>query len=189
MAKTHSRLLASASYDALRRVSPAENARMGYSPKARRYVLARAQKVTKATPSISARQAETRRARERYGTASPEIATEARRQGALDYSSADQRERVAKAARTRIVSRVNKAAARRQTLPTNSPDKRRHGRIITLRPGDAERYQDLKRRRLAGEQLPIGDWVWMMDVGQYFGDPDVDFMRGSPVSFNMGFVA
>jgi len=189
MAKSRSRLLASASYEALRRASPAENVRMGYSPKARRYVLKTARKVTKAMRSISARQAETRRARERYGMASPEIATEARKQGALSYSSADQSERVAKAARTRVVSRVKKAVGRRGTVPTNSPDKRRHGRIITLRPGDAERYQDLKRRRLAGEQLPIGDWVWMMDVGQYFGDPDVDFMRGSPVSFNMGFAA
>ncbi len=82
-----------------------------------------------------------------------------------------------------------KPSDERETLPTNSPDKRRHGRKIALRHGDADRYQDLKRRRLAGEQLPIGDWVWMMDVGQYFGDPDVDFMRGSPVSFNMGFAA
>ena len=112
-----------------------------------------------------------------------------RKQGALSYTSAEQHERVTKAARTRTVTRVKKAVGRREAVPANSPDKRRHGQKITLRPGDAERYQDLKRRRMTGEELSIGDWVWMMDVGQYFGDPDVDFMRGSPISFNMGFAA
>jgi hypothetical protein len=162
---------------------------MGFSPKARRYVSADVHKVTKRTASISARAADTKRTQERYGFPTRELATEARRAGALQYTSADQRERVAKAARTRVVTRVKKAVGRREAVPTNSPNKRRHGRIVTLRQGDADRYRDLKRRRLAGETLPIGDWVWLMDVGQFYGDPDVDFMRGSPSSFGFGFVA
>jgi hypothetical protein len=46
-----SKRLASVSHEALRRATPVENARMGYSPKARRYVK-RGVKVTKATASV-----------------------------------------------------------------------------------------------------------------------------------------
>jgi len=182
------RRLAKLSFLQFRRLSPEENIAAGKSPTARNYVPTSIKRVTKKTAAISARQYERKKARALHDM-TPAQATEARKQGGLDYVSADQRERVAKAARTRVVSRVKRAVGRRETLPTNSPDKRRHGQKIALRRGDDERYQDLKRRRLAGEQLPIGDWVWMMDMGQYFGDPDVDFMRGSPVSFNMGFTA
>ena len=86
MAKARSKLLASASYDALRRAAGrkrphgifAESA----SLRAREH-----RKNPNTTPSISARQAETRRAQERYGMATPEIATEARKQGSLSYTS------------------------------------------------------------------------------------------------------
>ena len=72
MAKTLSKLLASASYSAFRRASPVENVRMGYSSKARRYVLAASGgKVTQRTPSISARAHETLRTRQVHGLASP----------------------------------------------------------------------------------------------------------------------
>jgi hypothetical protein len=70
---------------------------MGFGPKARRYVKASA-KVTKSTASVSARQAETKRVSERYGFATLERATLARREGGLHYESQDQAERVAKAA-------------------------------------------------------------------------------------------
>ena len=85
MAKKRYRWLSNVSYDALRRASPAENVRMGFTP-ARRYVSANGRKVIKSTRSISARQAETRRVRERYGMASPEIATEARKRGRFPMS-------------------------------------------------------------------------------------------------------
>lgn len=172
----------------LRRLSPSENVKAGNSPKSRRYVPKNVKRITKATRTLSARAYETKRAGERFGL-SPEQATEARRQGAIDYVTADQRSRVDKAARTRIKNRIVKGAETRTRLPTNSPNPRKHGRSIMLRPGDAERYQSLKQRRLAGEELPISDWVWMIDVGEYFGDLDVGFMRGSPASGGFGFAA
>ncbi len=180
--------LAKTSRSEFRRLTPTENTKLGFSPKARHYVLNSTKRLTKSTPTISARQYETKRAGELFGL-SPEKATEARRQGAIDYATADQRERVAKAARTRIKKRIAKGAETRMRLPTNSPNPRKHGRTIMLRPGDAERYQGLKQRRLGGEELPIGEWVWMMDIGEYFGDPDVGFMRGSPTSGGFGFAA
>ena len=81
------------------RLTPEQNVKLGLSPKARHYALKGA-RITKATPTISARQFETKRARELFGL-TPEKATQARRHGAISYVSADQRERVAKAAITR----------------------------------------------------------------------------------------
>jgi hypothetical protein len=92
-------LLETASFSDFKRLSPEQNVRLGLSPKARRYVLKDAQRITKSTPAISARQFETKRARELFGV-TPEKATQARRHGAISYVSADQRERVAKAAIT-----------------------------------------------------------------------------------------
>ena len=73
------RLLASASYSEFRRLTPEQNVKQGRSPKARHYVLKTTKRVTKATPTISARQFETKRARELYNL-TPKQATEARRQ-------------------------------------------------------------------------------------------------------------
>jgi hypothetical protein len=87
------------------RLTPEQNVKLGLSRKARHYVLKDVKRVTKATPAISARQYETKKARELFGL-SPEQATEARRHGAIRYVSADQRERVAKAAITREETRV-----------------------------------------------------------------------------------
>ena len=90
------RLLERALFADFRRLAPAENVKLGLSPKARHYVLSTTKRLTKATPTVSARQFETKRAGALFGL-SPEKATEARRQGAISYTSADQRERVAKA--------------------------------------------------------------------------------------------
>ena len=94
------RLLESASFADFVRLTPEQNVKLGLSPKARHYVLKDVKRVTKATPTISARQYETKKARELFGL-SPEQATEARRHRRNSYVSADQRERVAKAAITR----------------------------------------------------------------------------------------
>jgi hypothetical protein len=79
------------------RLTPEQNVKLGLSRKARHYVLKDVKRLSKATPTISARQFETKRARELYKL-TPEQTTEARRHGAVRYVSADQRERVAKAA-------------------------------------------------------------------------------------------
>ncbi len=169
------------------RLTPKQNVKLGFSPKARRYRLEGA-RITKNTPTISARQYQTLRTSELFGL-TPEKATEARRQGAISYITADQRRRVAKAARTRVVNRVAKAASAREHVPNNSPSPRRHGRSFALRPGAADRYRELKGRKLAGETLPDGDWHWMMDVANYFDDPDLAVLRGSPGAFGIGFAA
>ncbi len=79
------RLLASASYSEFRRLTPEQNVKQGRSPKARHYVLKTTKRVRNATPTISARQFETKRARELYKL-TPKQATEARRQGAIRYT-------------------------------------------------------------------------------------------------------
>lgn len=80
------RLLASASYSEFRRLTPEQNVKQGRSPKARHYVLKTTKRVRNATPTISARQLETKRARELYKL-TPKQATEARRQGAIRYTA------------------------------------------------------------------------------------------------------
>jgi hypothetical protein len=119
-AKTRSKALASVSYSALRRANPAENVRMGFSPTARRYVKAAA-KVTKRTASISARAAETKRTRERYGYATPEAATKARGRGELSYESQTQARRVAKARKTRRLRERIDAKTRRIAAKNGFP--------------------------------------------------------------------
>jgi hypothetical protein len=126
------RLLSSASFSDFVRLTPEQNAKLGLSPKARHYVL-KGGRITKAAPTISARQFETKRAAELFGL-TPERATQARRHGAVSYVSADQRERVAKAAITReenkVVAAIKKLRASGETVPSNSPDNRRHERRI-----------------------------------------------------------
>src|SRR5262249_21817999 len=104
-ATRHARLIEAASFADLVRLTPEQNVKLGYSRKARRYVRKDVKRLTKTTPTISARQYETKKTRERFGL-TPEQATEARRRGALSYVSAAQRERVAKAANTREENRV-----------------------------------------------------------------------------------
>lgn len=71
-----------------------------------------------------------------------------------------------KARRTRIKKRLAAPA-----LFPSPPKPKPKQTAVALRPGDAERYHELKRRKFNGKELPIDDWVWMMDVGQHFGDP------------------
>lgn len=180
--KTRSKALASVSHAALRRASPAENIRMGFSPRARRYVKRDVQ-VTKATASISARQAETKRTRERYGFKTLEAATRARREGGLGYESRAQGERVAKADQTRLFKRIDAAANAREKIPYDPLGKRnvKRQRWLALKPGDKERYRDLRARRLRGEWFDdIADFTWLMDMSKRFGDRDATRLRGSP---------
>src|SRR5579863_10458729 len=122
--RASSKALAAVSLSNLRRASPAENVKMGFSPKARRYVKAGA-KITKATASISARKAETKRTKARYGFASPEAATKARKAGALGYESRTQGERVAKAAGTRLAKRIGRATRDGDRIPYDPLGKRK----------------------------------------------------------------
>jgi hypothetical protein len=180
------RLLASASFFDFTRLTPEQNVKLGLSPKARHYVLKTTKRLSKATTTISARQFETKRARELYKL-TPEQATEGRRQGAISYTSADQRERVAKAAITReetkIIAEIKRRRAAGDDVPSHSPDKRRHGSSYPIMPGAGDRYRELRRRKLAGEHIPDGDWHWLIDYARRFRDPRYELLRGSPAAF------
>ena len=180
------RLLETASFSDFKRLSPEQNVKLGLSPKARRYVLKDAQRITKSTPTISARQFETKRARELFGV-TPEKATQARRHGAISYVSADQRERVAKAAITReennVVAAIKKLRASGETVPSNSPDKRRHGTSHPISEHAEGRYRAIRRRKLAGEHIPDGEWQWFIDHARRLKDPQYELLRGSPAAF------
>ena len=156
------RLLSSATYSNFVRLTPEQNVKLGLSPRARHYAL-KGQRITKATPTISARQFETKRARELFGV-TPEKATQARRHGAISYVSADQRERVAKAAITReennVIAAIKKLRSSGEAVPSNSPDKRRHGTSHPVSEHAEGRYRAIRRRKLAGEHIPDGEWQW-----------------------------
>jgi len=179
------RLLESASFADFVRLTPKQNVKLGYSPKARHYA-PRGARITRATPTISARQYETKRAAELFGL-SPKQATIARRQGAIRYASADQRERVAKAALTReenrVIAEIKKLRAFGETVPSNSPDQRRHGRFYSITPDAERRYRDIRRRKLAGEHIPDGEWQWFIDYARRLKDPQHELLRGSPAAF------
>jgi hypothetical protein len=179
------RLLASASYSNFARLTPEQNVKLGLSAKARHYALKGA-RITKSTPTISARRFETKRASELFGL-TPEKATEARRHGAISYTSANRRERVAKAAITReenkVVAAIKKIRASGETVPSNSPDKRRHGTSHTVSEHAEGRYRAIRRRKLAGEHIPDGEWQWFIDHARRLKDPQYELLRGSPAAF------
>jgi hypothetical protein len=184
-ATSKARLLASASFSDFVRLTPQQNAKLGLSPKARHYAL-KATRVTKATPTISARQFETKRAAELFGL-TPERATQARRHGAISYVSADQRERVAKGSITReenkVVAAIKKMRASGEPVPSNSPDRRRHGTFHSVSEHSEGRYRAIRRRKLAGEHIPDGEWQWFIDYARRLKDPQYELLRGSPAAF------
>jgi hypothetical protein len=177
-----SKRLASVSHEALRRASPAENVKMGFTPKARRYVKADGRKVTKSTASVSARQAETKRVRKVCGMASPEQATEMRRHGALSYSSQDQARRVEKAADRRLMKKARESVGRKLT----SPRPGREGRKFRLTNERLTKFERDRRRKLDGEWLDGPDWFEMMDTANALKDHRVLQLRASPVVAGYG---
>ena len=192
------------SYSDYRRLSPDENELQGHSRKARHYVLKGVKRVTKRTTSISARSHETLRTRQLYGLASPEIATKAREHGGLTYRSEQ----------ARVTAQKNKDAAYLKKLRRDIEDAaRRHERIAeyagpgepkpaTKQVGKGRRsypvrtgfrakewhagyVEDLRERKLAGEELDNGDWHMMMDYAERFKDPARHLLRASPGSFGV----
>jgi hypothetical protein len=179
------RLLSSASYSDFVRLTPKQNVRLRLSPTARHYALKGA-RITRATPTISARQFEAKRTDELFGL-TPETATQARRNGAVSYVSADQRERVAKAAITReenkVIAAIKKLRASGETVPSNSQDRRRHGTSHPISEHAEGRYRAIRRRKLAGEHIPDGEWQWFIDYARRLKDPHYELLRGSPAAF------
>jgi hypothetical protein len=185
------RLLEGAPFADFVRLTPEQNVKLGLSRKARHYVLKDGRRVTKATPTISARQYETKKARELFGL-SPERVTEARRHRAISYVSADQRQRVEKAAITReeakVVAEIKKLRATSERVPSNSPDKTRHGSWYPISADAERRYRAIRRRKLAGEHIPDGEWHWFIDYARRFKDPRYELLRGSPGAFGFSLI-
>jgi hypothetical protein len=129
---------------------------------------------------------------ERFGL-TPEQATEARRQGAIPYVSADQRERVTKAAITReenrVVAEIKRMRSADRHVPSNSPEKRRHGWFHPVTLDTERRYREIRRRKLAGELIPDGEWHWFIDYARQFRDPRYELLRGSPGAFGFSLIA
>jgi hypothetical protein len=117
----------------------------------------------------------------------PEKATQARRHGAISYVSADQRERVAKAAITReensVIAAIKKLRSSGEAVPSNSPDQRRHGTSHPISEHAEGRYRAIRRRKLAGEHIPDGEWQWFIDHARRLKDPQYELLRGSPAAF------
>ena len=164
------------SYSDYRRLSPDENERQGFSRKARHYVLKSIKRVTKHTPSITARAHETLRTRLVHGLASPEQATQARREGGLSYSSQDQAERVAKAADGRLREKARQSVG--EWLPYRHLTKGTSRLHFTHER--METYERNRERKLRGEWLDDGEWFAMMDAAKALRDHRIMQLRASP---------
>lgn len=176
------------SYSDFRRLTPVENEREGFSRKARRYILKSVRKLTKRTPTISARQHETLRTRQEYGLASPEIATRARQSGALSYKTAAQEQIANKGAETHFRNRASteierdaSAGKRIAEYAGGSKKKKRGG--YRVKGEHAECYLELRQRKLDGEYIDSGDWHFMMDFAEKYKDPKRKILRASPGAF------
>ena len=121
------------------------------------------------TVTISARQYETKKAYEEHGL-TPEQRTEARKHGAIQYVSADQRERVAKAAQTREVTRkINERAKAHAAKYGFSPGKQQTRKVLEYLEAQFAKHE----RYLAGRrgELPEAEYRETVELGyRYLGD-------------------
>jgi hypothetical protein len=171
-----SKRLAPLSHNALRRASPAENVKLGFSPKARRYVKADVKKITKATASVSARHAETKRTQAVHGVSLSE-ATKLRREGQLSYSSQDQAKRVAKAEDRRLMRYAHESVGKH--LWSIKPNGHRYKIRITNET--VEFYERVREQKLNGGWIDDnGDFARMMEIGAALKDNRLPQLRQSP---------
>jgi hypothetical protein len=132
--------------------------------------------------------------------ASPAIATQARAAGGIQYHSARYAEIADKtkaaAARKRLHNEILKAGQRGERVyeyagPDVFKTSRRNGKRRSFKARDwhANYVEDLRDRKLAGEELDSGDWHMMMDYAERFKDPARHILRASPGSFGIKEVA
>jgi hypothetical protein len=173
----------SPSYSDYRRLTPDENEREGFTRKARRYVLKSVQRLTNHTPTLSARAHETLRTRQEYGLAKPEIATEARKHGALTYKTATARETATKtrnrAFETTFLKKAERDAAHGKSIKKFA-GKTRGKTSLKVSVDTATDARNNNNKRLNGDHIPDGEYQAMMDYMSHYGDPHYQLMRGSP---------
>jgi hypothetical protein len=176
------------SYSDFRRLSPDENEREGFTRKARRYVLKSVRKLTKRTPTISARQHETLRTRQEYGYARPEIATEARKHGALSYKTGAAQETASKVSEGAYLKKLEKgvaeAAQSGARITEYSGPGIKKNQSFKARRWHVGEVAELRARRLSGEELTQPEFSMLMDYAERFKDPMRALLRQSPGSFN-----
>jgi hypothetical protein len=153
----------------LRKLSPSENVRAGYSDKAERYALA-GKRVTKATATIPKRQYLKRQTAEREGRApvSLEKAARERREGGLGYGTAASESQAAKQRSSRALKRLEKV----RTVKDNSGQR--------YHPGLLGHYEELRRRKLEGEDLDQGVWFELIQIAEEIDDPMLSHLLESP---------
>lgn len=171
------------SYSDFRRLSPAENESEGFSRKARRYVLKSVGKLTKRTPTISARQHQTLRTQQEYGLAKPEIATKAREHGALSYKSGRAAETAEKGRDTVFNKKqhreIEQAARERKRIAEHCAIKK--GQSFKARVWHADEIAELRARKLEGEELTQAEFSMLMDYAEWSKDPKRGILRQSTV--------
>jgi hypothetical protein len=172
------------SYSDYRRLSPSELEKIGKTRKSRHYILKSVGRLTKRTPTISARKHETLRTQQEYGIATPEIASKAREHGGLAYKTGVQEERVNKAKETNLLKTVKRGEGA-QVSSANPSRKARGG--FKLTKASAVRFQRNRERKLRGEYISDGEWHEMMDIAVKFKDSRIAQLRASPpASYTIG---
>ena len=165
------RKIETASASGLRRLSPAENVKLGYSAKAERYILKGAA-VRKGAATVSKRQFLERQTAEREGFEKPislERAASARRDGGAGYSSAAAMEQASKQIEVRALKRAEKVEFVRDYK----------GR--RYKTGFSAEYAELRARKLGGEFIEQGDWCAMMDIAKTIKDPRLADLQSSAI--------
>lgn len=161
----------SARASGLRRLSPAENVKVGYSAKAERFIL-RGAAVRKGAATVSKRQFLQRQTAERERFAKPislEMAARARREGGAGYSSAAAMEQASK----QIEVRALKRAERVEFVKDYKGRK--------YKTGFSAEYAELRERKLNGEFIDQGDWCAMMDIAKTIRDPRLADLKSSAI--------
>jgi hypothetical protein len=56
-------------------------------------------------------------------------------------------------------------------------------------PAGLPRNSHVRRRKLAGEHIPDGDWQQFIDYARRLKDPQYELLRGSPAAFGFSLIA
>ena len=108
--------------------------------------------------------------------------------------SADQRERVAKAAITReentkVVAEIKRLRRGGRACSEQFAGQTPPWAVVPDLAGRGERYRELRRRKLAGQHIPDGEWHWFIDYARRFKDPRYELLRGSPAAFGFSLAS